>query len=239
MREREEKAVSEILGAVLLLAITVSLFSLIHFIVLSTPAPQQSSSAVIAGEIIQNQVVLSHHGGKSLVLKDDTFIVQHVDKEYSQMLFEDINDNGLWDIGEHVVFQYETIIEDEVRVIVVDIDTNEVVLLGKFNPKKTTILQSNIDTITPFAINNTPLLITATNTSPVDMIELWYHFLLNNDSWSEWTLFSRDSTFEDGWSWDFSFPNGIGFYEFISIASADEFDEESPIQADTRCFYES
>jgi len=56
-------------------------------------------------------------------------------------------------------------------------------------------------------------------------------------NWSIWEDISNPDT-SYPWSWDFDFPNGIGYYEFYSIGFKNgENDETPPLIADARCRY--
>jgi hypothetical protein len=61
-----------------------------------------------------------------------------------------------------------------------------------------------------------------------------------NASWKKWDKpgFNPDTNESDGWSWDFDFPEGFGYYEFYSIGKKfDSPDEIKTSNADAICFY--
>ena len=84
---RQNKAVSEILGTVLLLGLVVASFSVIYYKVYSIPPPSYPPNVTIIGYIEGNNLVFEHQKGDSLPLdtkitlhtniKKDTFLVQH------------------------------------------------------------------------------------------------------------------------------------------------------------------
>jgi len=47
-------------------------------------------------------------------------------------------------------------------------------------------------------------------------LELYYRHSADNETWSDWALYSTDTNGEDGWSWNFAFPNCNGYYQFYS-----------------------
>ena len=47
--------------------------------------------------------------------------------------------------------------------------------------------------------------------------ELFYRYSADNESWSSWISYDVDEDGSDGWSWEFTSPNGNGFYQFYSI----------------------
>ncbi|MFO8078030.1 MAG: type IV pilin N-terminal domain-containing protein [Thermoplasmatota archaeon] len=139
MQNRKADAVSEIIATVLLLAVAISVFSVIYVVVLSAPMPSEQSTAIISGDIIDNQIVLTHQGGKSLTIDEESYQIQTTAGEYTDFIFNDFNDNGLWDIGEQVRFIYDDLTEKQVTVTVVDVATNEVVLYGVLQEGETSI----------------------------------------------------------------------------------------------------
>jgi len=51
----------------------------------------------------------------------------------------------------------------------------------------------------------------------VESLDLYYRYSNDNSTWTTWTLYNTDIDESNGWSWDFSSPNGIGFYQFYSL----------------------
>jgi hypothetical protein len=58
----------------------------------------------------------------------------------------------------------------------------------------------------------------------------------NSISWTFWNNVNNPDT-GSPWSWDFNFPNGIGYYEFYSIGKYNGYIEDAPETADARCYY--
>lgn len=59
-------------------------------------------------------------------------------------------------------------------------------------------------------------------------------------SGSDWIVWSNSSNPDTNspWSWEFDFPNGVGYYEFYSIGKkSGQADESAPDSADARCHY--
>ncbi len=69
-------------------------------------------------------------------------------------------------------------------------------------------------------------------------LDLYYRYSENNSYWSEWTLFDTDFDDSDGWNWEFTSPNGSGYYQFYSIRNVEHQDtietEKVPPGADTQ-----
>jgi len=106
---RQNKAVSEILGTVLLLGIVVASLSVIYYNVYSIPPPSYPPNVTIIGYVEGNNLVFEHQKGDSLSLdtkitlhtkiKNDTFLVQ-------QYLDTDALQDGEWNIGERMIYPF-------------------------------------------------------------------------------------------------------------------------------------
>lgn len=237
MKRREHYAVTEIIATVLLLAVAISVFSVIYVVVLSSPVPMEESTAVVVGDIIDNTIILTHHGGKSLPFNEQSYQIQTSTGKYDTIIFEDLNENGLWDIGEQIRFSYEEISNEQITVTVIDLDTNDVILYGVFNDGESIIFETYVNTISPYEQTQAPLNITAENTSAMDKVTLWYDYSIDNETWQEWKSFGTDSSYADGWKWNFDFSNGFGYYQFYSIGQYNDNREQIPDTFDAHCFF--
>jgi len=50
-----------------------------------------------------------------------------------------------------------------------------------------------------------------------ETLNLYYRYSNDNSSWENWTFYETDKDTSNGWSWEFSAPNGTGYYQFYSI----------------------
>ena len=109
---------------------------------------------------------------------------------------------------------------------------------GTYNVDNYPIMEPSIDLERPQSLitkmkyhQNSPITITANASdehSTVEDVDLYYRFSANNatdhtfdyQNWTNWTFFDGDHN--EPWSWDFDFPDGIGFYKFISVATDSE-----------------
>lgn len=126
-------AVSEILGTVLLLGISISLFGFLNFIVFSFSYEPSTPSASLIGGIDResNAVVIDHYGGETLDGKTNIIVMVGSSsfQKNAQDVLDDSNGDMKWDFGESVHFTLPELIEDKyLRVSVVDPVTNSVVL---------------------------------------------------------------------------------------------------------------
>lgn len=107
--KRNENAVSEILGALLLLLIVILTFSVIYFYVISEDGPVPKKYVFIVGDINGQNVTLTHTGGESLDA-NDTISFTEAGKKESYLIKDyliDENDNTKWDFGEKILYKID------------------------------------------------------------------------------------------------------------------------------------
>ncbi|MCK5113024.1 MAG: type IV pilin, partial [Thermoplasmatales archaeon] len=66
--KKEDKAISQIIGAILLLLIALAILSLVYMYVLSYPLPNPAPYVDIVGSLEEGNITLLHRGGESLDL---------------------------------------------------------------------------------------------------------------------------------------------------------------------------
>jgi len=129
-------AVNEILGTILLLGISVSIFSIVYISVLTFPYTPSTPSSNIYFSLDETKVVLTHYGGKELDLESEVRIIigdePPITVNVSDFLDDEDVDN-YWGFGEQFVYNDTTgaVLENSVVVTVIDIDSNSVVIIGK------------------------------------------------------------------------------------------------------------
>jgi hypothetical protein len=75
--------------------------------------------------------------------------------------------------------------------------------------------------------------LTAQITVSVSSVDLWYRHSPDNASWGAWSLYGADTL--EPYEWPFSWPDGLGHYEFYSVAHDTLGRHEAPPQfADAR-----
>ena len=132
---RTDNGVSEIVGTILLLGITITLFSLIYVSVLTiSPAPH-TPSANIVFRVKGDDIIINHCGGTALSL--DTKILMTIGNRSINATAEDglddkyKDDDDLWGIGEKLVFLVGNLSGKQITIHVVDVDSNSMVMTGK------------------------------------------------------------------------------------------------------------
>ena len=107
--KRTNKAVSEIVGTILLLGIAVSLFSTVYIFVIneSLNPSDRLPSVNIIGTTEGKNVVFENRGGESLPSDSVICFLSVAGVQMNMTIgpyLQDTNGNGLWDIGEKLVF---------------------------------------------------------------------------------------------------------------------------------------
>jgi uncharacterized repeat protein (TIGR01451 family) len=140
-------AVSEVLGTILLLVISVTLFSAVYASILSVPNPPSTPSATIVGTIDNKELILEHRGGEKINLNAKIIITSKGATPKSLIIDDyldvDYKDNG-WNIGERIKYtlddaEYERF--EPVEVIVVDKDSNSIIMTGTVQEPKVADLE--------------------------------------------------------------------------------------------------
>jgi hypothetical protein len=128
------------------------------------------------------------------------------------------------------------------KVIVIDgTDTNASVYY--FSTPDYVKPLSAVTAITPYWKKSSPLTITATASdtggSGLKNVSLYYYNSSNNNTWYGPWKFSVVATPWSGISWSFTFPKGVGYYRFYSVAVDNASNVETFTGNDTRAGYDS
>ncbi len=137
-----KSGVSEVIGTILLLGISVTLFSVIYISVLSFPGAPSTPSSNIAYSINETSLILTHVGGKPLdldskvkIIIDDVPLIktinEYLDEEANIDLKLNITQDNYWGFGEYFIIDFTDDVEDAIEVMVIDVDSNSLVMSGK------------------------------------------------------------------------------------------------------------
>ena len=156
--KNSDKAVSEIIGTLMLLLICISVMSIIYFYILSDDGPSPETFVKISGKVVGTNVILEHRGGEPLEL-DTKFNIIIAGIEYKGTVedwLNDDNDDGEWNLGERMLFQFEYDLSHlgEYRnadVTAINVDSNSIVLHGpiELNPVSDAGLEITVDNPSP------------------------------------------------------------------------------------------
>jgi len=170
--ETSNRAVSEIIGAMLLLLIVVSVFSLIYFQVLSDEGPENKTIVKIVARIEGTNVILEHQGGETLEL-DTEISITIAGVEYRGAIenwLNDKNDDGVWNIGERMLFSFEYNLSRlgeyrEVDITAIDTKSDSVIFMGPIdlNPVSDIGITVWVDNLEPEINENINITINVTS----------------------------------------------------------------------------
>ena len=169
-------AVSEALGTVLLLGVSVAIFSALYIIVLSQTFETNETYPTIVSTIVGDNIIFEHRGGDSLGL--DATVPLTVDGQKVLIneetptvgdLLIDANDNDQWDIGEILSFNYYdegyTINSEEADATATNEEKTDTIFMGSFDisPESDIGIQCLVDNPTPIVGEQVELTIVITH----------------------------------------------------------------------------
>jgi len=112
-----DSAVSEIVGAVLLLAIAIAVFSVIYMNVLSDDGPDPDIYSTIVGKVEGTgdstdaiDVVFEHRRGEGIDINSKLSLLLEgkypIQTTVANLLDSNSKTNGMWDIGEKLIYKF-------------------------------------------------------------------------------------------------------------------------------------
>ena len=128
----DEDAVSEIIGILLLLSISIGIFSVVYYSILSTePIPQPPPLDVIA-TIKNGNLTITHMGGQPIGL--DTKLKVTIDNSTNEGTIDNYlnnteKQNYKWDMGETIVYPTGDISNKQIDVKLAEPKSNSLILL--------------------------------------------------------------------------------------------------------------
>ena len=127
-----DSAVSEIIGAIFLLAMAISVFSVVYINVLSDTGPDPNANATIIGKIENGHPVFEFQRGEGVGLDSKVYFFNN-GSIFNMTTVENLiksNDNSpMWDIGEKLFCPF-SVPGKEIKATIYDSNTNELVWWG-------------------------------------------------------------------------------------------------------------
>ncbi len=169
-------ALSEIVGTILLIGISVSLVSVAYLFVFNTPFLPEGSdipSSNIIGSVNGDLIALEHRGGESIDFDiSDTKIIITVAGVNVYTINKDglailEGDDDVWDIGESIIFNYSSyggIGYKKVEMLIIDENSNSVIIRG--------VIRDGLVTEEPQIITQESTNVSSTRST----LNLWYSF---------------------------------------------------------------
>lgn len=132
-REIRNSAVSEILGSIIILSITVAIFASIYVTVLSEKPEIETPIVTIRGTLNEDSILLTHYGGEPLSL--DTKIQINIANSSENITVKDYLEDSYkidmeWNIGEPISYQISNYTGKKVEVIVIDVNSKDIIFQG-------------------------------------------------------------------------------------------------------------
>jgi hypothetical protein len=129
-------AVSEVIGTVLLLGISVTLFSIVYISVLTLPNSPPTPYSNIYFSYNETNIILTHFGGTELSLDTDIKIIIGDDppifEKVKDYLSNESIDDNYWGFGEQFIYtSSEDLLGKSVEVSVIDNNSNSIVNIGR------------------------------------------------------------------------------------------------------------
>lgn len=238
---QKDNAVTEILGTMLLLVISLIIFSTVYFSVLSIPQKEAAPNANIAFSFDNDTVTLSHLSGSPVDPESTISIIIDGNRDtirINEFNSWDNNSNNLWNFGEKLVYNTgeSNLLAKNITVSILDKNSNSLVLHGNYHqpPEYEPKMSTFVNDISFYQVGPT-VSITAAGDFMLTNVSLYYRYSSDGISWSDYTFFSNDSNHP--WKWTFDFPQNFGWYEFYSIGYYNSQSENPPSTADTSCQY--
>lgn len=170
---KNNHAVSELVGSILLFGIIVSLMGVVYYNVLSTPPPSKPLNVTIIGYVENNNLVLEHQKGDSLSLDTAITIKMNIENEtfiIKNYLDEKAKEDGEWNIGEKVIYPLPFTLQNiqdylTSYIHIADVESNSLVFMGTLDVYPETDIGINItaDNQNPSIGSKINLTITVTN----------------------------------------------------------------------------
>ena len=170
-KKRNNWAVSEIVGAIILLGIVTSVMALVFYQVSIDKGPYKQTFVKLVGRIEERNFILEHQGGDSLG-SDTSISLALAGKKYSYTVGDiliDDNNNGFWNLGEKMVFPFTYDLNnlskyDTIDVVSVDKDSNSIQFFGsvELHPRVDLGITSAVSNLNPYKndIINVTLILT-------------------------------------------------------------------------------
>ncbi|UCF49072.1 MAG: type IV pilin [Thermoplasmatales archaeon] len=193
-------AVSEVLGTVLILVISVIILSAVYVAVFSIPSSNNSPVLNVVGMTANDEdIIISHQGGDDLSL--NSILILTIGGQEIKYVIEDLLDaesieDGFWNIGEEIIINYD-IRDLQVEVKIIDAETNSVVMMG--------LLQEGYYIRDPYVFTINATDITANSAKLVMEYNFWdksgsirFSYRVSSGSWvnTAWIAKSGEGNYE-------------------------------------------
>ena len=138
-QHRSTTAVSEIIGTILLLSISIALLCVLYIIVLhnatSPLTSDHTSTSQLIATVEEKDVILENRGGISVPMNAKLVFTIGGQEYFAKVsdCVEDTNGDGMWSIGERVMFtppSIDSLIGLQVSISIINPDSNSMIMEG-------------------------------------------------------------------------------------------------------------
>jgi len=189
--KRADKAVSETVGTLLLLGMSITLFSIIYFSIVTIYPISANPTVNLICFKDENTIIIEHRGGESLSL--DTKILLNIggiDNELTvgEIIENDSNSDGFWSIGERLVYNTTQYYDNDIDytencnlgINIIDKFSNSIVMTGIINdpPRCDIGVELTVDNLNPRRFTNVLFTLKVTNHGYIPAYGAIVEFLL-------------------------------------------------------------
>ena len=156
---RKNLAVSEVIGTIILLVISVSAFSVVYASFFSADIDDDFPTVTLVGTIFDNNLILEHRGGESISLQTEVLMDfetgnrSSVIIEESDYMDDQDKEDGKWNMGEKFTYSLDNISHfrrfDSVDLLVIEGESLSIVMNGKVREARVADLKVAMRLITP------------------------------------------------------------------------------------------
>jgi hypothetical protein len=212
---RKKFAVSEVIGTVLLLGISITLFSVVYIALFSIQPNSPLPSSNIIGSVEKNKIIFEHRSGEPLPL--NTKILLNIGGNNIQLtvgqILQDSNCDGFWDIGEKLVYNGNDLESLQTEATIVDVVSNSIIMQG--------VLKEGVTIENPYVITK-PAIVFGSHSIQLSMNYNFKNYsgylrFLYKKSDSDWILIGQ-SPISSSWGiYDYTIttliPNTLYYYK--------------------------
>lgn len=194
--KRLQSAVSEVVGTILLLSISIALFSVVYIAFFSIQPSTPSPSSNIIASVEGNNIIFEHRSGEPLSL-DTRIIINIGGNKYEvpvNLILQDTNGDGLWNVGERAIYNATDIGSLQTEATVIDVKSNSIIMQG--------VLKKGLTIEKPYVVTK-PVISFSSHTAQLSMnynfknYSGYLRFLYKTSS-GDWIV-AGESSLKTGW----------------------------------------
>ncbi len=229
--KRKNQAVSEVLGTILLLSISVTIFSIVYTAFFSIQPDTTTPNSNIIGTIDNNTLILEHRGGDPLSLETGVILnLPGETNEYIKIGIEEFLDNESknnceWNIGERVAYPLNNLSNfnrfNPISITVVDKKSNSVIINGILQEARVSDLKIEISVSDNEPLINTDIIISikvSNKNGPSDANNTFIRYILPSSLNYKYYSATQGTYNQNRGIWDVG-NISVGSYTYLNITA--------------------